>query len=97
MKGIADYADGTESISKNWSPFASVMAASVVAKILNDPIVFQEWPHYKGTCSTKWWHEIVLAHSRATELIKIKYARDNVHVIISQRFQQKAISCPFVV
>jgi len=49
VKGIADYADGTESVSENWSPFASVMAASVVAKILNNPVVFQEWPHYKGT------------------------------------------------
>ena len=49
MKGIADYADGAESISENWSPFASVMAASVVANIVNDPVVFQEWPHYKGT------------------------------------------------
>ncbi|XP_067019538.1 uncharacterized protein [Acropora muricata] len=26
--------------------FASAMAASVVAKMLNDPAVFQEWPHY---------------------------------------------------
>ena len=25
--------------------FASTMAASVVAKMLNDPVVFQEWPH----------------------------------------------------
>ena len=51
MKGIADYADGTESVSENWSPFASVMAASVVTKILNNPIIFQEWPHYQGTCT----------------------------------------------
>ncbi|KAL9985040.1 hypothetical protein ACROYT_G007396 [Oculina patagonica] len=47
VKGIADYADGTECVSENWSPFASVMAASVVANILSDPVVFQGWPHYK--------------------------------------------------
>ncbi len=48
VKGIADYADGTECVSENWSPFASVMAASVVANILSDPIVFRGWPYYKG-------------------------------------------------
>ncbi len=48
VKGITDYADGTERVSENWSPFASVMAASVVANILSDPVVFQGWPHYKG-------------------------------------------------
>ncbi|XP_078366412.1 NLR family CARD domain-containing protein 4-like isoform X3 [Oculina patagonica] len=47
VKGIADYADGTECVSENWSPFASVMAASVVANILSDPIVFRGWPYYK--------------------------------------------------
>ncbi|XP_078366420.1 NLR family CARD domain-containing protein 4-like isoform X2 [Oculina patagonica] len=47
VKGITDYADGTERVSENWSPFASVMAASVVANILSDPVVFQGWPHYK--------------------------------------------------
>ncbi|XP_015770165.1 PREDICTED: uncharacterized protein LOC107348620 isoform X2 [Acropora digitifera] len=26
--------------------FASTIAASVVAKMLNDPTVFREWPHY---------------------------------------------------
>jgi len=36
-------------VSDNWSPFASVMAASVVAKLLKNPVVFKEWPHYKGT------------------------------------------------
>ncbi|KAL9978790.1 hypothetical protein ACROYT_G016350 [Oculina patagonica] len=47
VKGIADFADGTENVSENWSPFASVMAASVVEKILSDPVVFHQWPHYK--------------------------------------------------
>ena len=50
VKGIADYADGTECVSENWSPFASVMAASVVSNILSDPVVFRGWSHYKGNC-----------------------------------------------
>ena len=48
VKGIADYADGTESTTESWSPFASVMAASVVAHILSDSCVFRTWPHYEG-------------------------------------------------
>ncbi|KAL9979069.1 hypothetical protein ACROYT_G016670 [Oculina patagonica] len=47
VKGITDYADGTECVSENWSPFASVMAASVVANILSDPVVFQGWSYFK--------------------------------------------------
>ena len=34
--------------------FASVMAASVVAKMLNDPAVFQEWRHYNQGKSHRW-------------------------------------------
>ena len=34
--------------NENWSKFASANAASLVAKILNDAIVFQRWPHYQG-------------------------------------------------
>ena len=53
VKGIADYADSTDSTSENWSPFASVMAASVVANILSDPVVFRGWSHYKGIILVK--------------------------------------------
>ena len=48
MKGIADYADGDESVTKSWSSFASVMAASVVSHILSNPDVFRSWPHFTG-------------------------------------------------
>ena len=34
--------------NENWSKFASANAASLVAKILNDAVVFQRWPHYQG-------------------------------------------------
>lgn len=49
VKGIADFADSRDCTSENWRPFASVMAASVVANILSDPVVFRGWPH-KGDC-----------------------------------------------
>ena len=48
VKGISDYADGTKSSTDGWRPFASVMAASVVANILKGPGVLTGWEHYKG-------------------------------------------------
>ena len=46
VKGIKDFADGSQSSNEKWEYFASVMAASVVANILSDPVIFQDWPHY---------------------------------------------------
>lgn len=55
IKGIKDYyADGSQPSSDSWRCFASVMAASVVANILSDPVVFEEWSHYSqgnNSCS----------------------------------------------
>ena len=67
VKGIVDYADGTESTTESWSPFASVMAASVVAHILRDPNVFRTWPHHQkegneclfNLCASSFMLEIV--------------------------------------
>lgn len=53
VKGIKDYADDSRSLTAdNWEDFASVMAASVVANILSDAAVFEEWPNYRGKTST---------------------------------------------
>ena len=46
MKGVASYFHQSQSATSEWMSFASTMAASVVAKILNDPAVFSEWPRY---------------------------------------------------
>ena len=46
IKGVANLADGRE--PESWRQFASVMAASLTAHILSNPIVFENWPHYKG-------------------------------------------------
>ena len=48
VKGIKDFADGSQSSNEKWESFASVMAASVVANILSDPVIFQDWPHYNA-------------------------------------------------
>ena len=47
LKGIASFGDATQQPSSDeWKTFASIMAASVATKILNDPVIFQGWPHY---------------------------------------------------
>ena len=47
VKGIASYGDTSEQPSSDeWKSFASIMAASVAAEILKDPVIFQGWPHY---------------------------------------------------
>ena len=48
VKGIKDVVDETQSSSKKWKQIACVMAASVVANILNDPVIFQDWPHFNA-------------------------------------------------
>ena len=46
VKGVASYFHQSQSATAEWMSFASAMAASVVAKMLKDPAVFQEWQHY---------------------------------------------------
>lgn len=48
VKGISDYADGTKDSTKDWKPYASMMAASLVANVLSQPSVFKDWPRYDG-------------------------------------------------
>ena len=51
VKGVASYFHQGQPATDEWMSFASTMAASVVAKMLNDPTVFLEWPHFKrGKC-----------------------------------------------
>ena len=52
MKGVARYGDHSQCSDVEWESFASTMAASVVANILSDPVIFQEWSHCnQGKCS----------------------------------------------
>ena len=48
VKGVCDFADGRGSTNESWKTFACVMAASVVSNMLNNPFVFEDWPHYGG-------------------------------------------------
>ena len=46
IKGVSDFADGKKSETNSWRPFASLMAASLVAHILKNPIIFENWGHF---------------------------------------------------
>ena len=48
VKGVSSYVCGAELTGESWEPFASVMAASLVAHILSEPGIFA-WPNYAGT------------------------------------------------
>jgi len=51
VKGVAGYGNLRQSSSDDWMSFAGTMAASLVANILHDAVIFQEWPHYNpGKC-----------------------------------------------
>ena len=64
VKGIADYADGSQLASAGWSSCASVMAASLVAHMLSEPRVFHSWLHYQGN------HAIIkCCHILASDLL----------------------------
>ncbi|XP_074628473.1 uncharacterized protein LOC141886255 isoform X5 [Acropora palmata] len=46
VKGVTSYFNQTKSSTSGWMSFASTMAASIVASMLKDPVVFQKWSHY---------------------------------------------------
>ena len=48
VKGIKDFIDDKQPSSEKWEEVACLMAASVVAKILSDPVMFQDWPHFNA-------------------------------------------------
>ncbi|XP_068679893.1 NLR family CARD domain-containing protein 3-like isoform X2 [Montipora foliosa] len=54
VKGVARFVNETQLSRSEWMSFASTMAASVVAKMLNDPVVFQEWPHCNQEMLKQW-------------------------------------------
>ena len=52
VKGISHFSDDSNTSDESWKSFASIMAASLVSNMLNDPVVFKEWPHYEGKIAT---------------------------------------------
>ena len=51
VKGISHFSNDGNVPNESWKSFASIMAASLVSNMLSGPVVFKEWPHYKGMSS----------------------------------------------
>ena len=51
VKGISHFSDDNNTPDESWKSFASIMAASLVSNMLNDPVVWKGWPHYEGILS----------------------------------------------
>ena len=49
IKGVSNYADGGMFEPNPWKTFASLMAASLTAHILSNPVTFKGWPHHQST------------------------------------------------
>ncbi|XP_067056240.1 protein NLRC3-like [Acropora muricata] len=89
VKGVASYLHQSQPATSEWMFFASTMAASVVAKMLNDPRVFLEWPHYnqdeisdlKEKRPHQESHTVVGIPEKLAQLIRRDY--------------KKAMLCPF--
>ena len=55
IKGVSDYANGSKNATgdRDWQPFASAMAASVVYNMFKYPDVLKHWPNYQKPGTTK--------------------------------------------
>ena len=60
VKGISHFSDDSNTPDESWKSFASIMAASVVSNMLNDPVVFKEWPHYEGKIATSLFERVII-------------------------------------
>ena len=64
VKAISHFSDDSGTPDESWKSFASIMAASLVSNMLNDPVIFKEWPHYVGmhisVMTDKWLFITVL-------------------------------------
>ena len=52
VKGVSQFTNDLGPPSNLWKSFACTMAASLVSNMLNDPLIFKNWPHFDGKCSS---------------------------------------------
>ena len=73
VKGISHFSDDSNTPDKSWKSFASIMAASVVSNMLNDPVVFKKWPHYEGNNYVTSQPFLVIDYYRVSQKFAISY------------------------
>ncbi|XP_068671892.1 NLR family CARD domain-containing protein 3-like isoform X1 [Montipora foliosa] len=89
VKGVASFVNQTQLSRSEWMSFASTMAASVVAKMLNDPVVFQEWPHCNQGTSNE---NFELANARKRKLNESQHEDESQLQEFIQRLKRDVIS-----
>ena len=48
VKGVSQLTNDLDPPNNLWKSFACTMAASLVFNMLNDPLIFKNWPHFDG-------------------------------------------------
>ena len=54
VKGVSQFTNDLDPPNNLWKSFACTMAASLVSNMLNDPLIFKNWPHFDGKSSSAW-------------------------------------------
>ncbi|XP_015762495.1 PREDICTED: uncharacterized protein LOC107341564 [Acropora digitifera] len=89
VKGVARYFHQSHSTTSEWISFASTMAASVAAKMLSDPTVFREWPHYNQDTPPAPAPAPALAPGRDQQDSLREYGESYVKLLISTKYLEK--------
>ena len=71
VKGVSQFANDLDPPNNLWKPFACTMAASVVFNMLNDPLIFKNWPHFDGKCSSAWVDGVTLYKPSISTMVRI--------------------------
>ena len=54
VSGVSHFTNDLDPPNNLWKSFACTMAASLVSNMLNDPLVFKDWPHFDSKFSSAW-------------------------------------------
>ena len=71
VKGVFQFANDLDPPNNLWKPFACTMAASLVFNMLNDPLIFKNWPHFDGKCSSAWVDGVTLYKPSISTMVRI--------------------------
>ncbi|XP_068690104.1 NLR family CARD domain-containing protein 3-like isoform X2 [Montipora foliosa] len=88
-KGVSSFVNQTQPSSSEWMPFASTMAASIVAKMISDPAVFKDWPHCNQGARNM---EVELANAQKRKREESQYEDESQLQAFIQRLKGVAIA-----
>ena len=71
VKGVSQFTNDLDLPDNLWKSFACTMAASLVSNMLNDPLIFKNWPHFDGKCSSAWVDSVTLYKPSISTRVRI--------------------------